>query len=106
MQEGISHFTLLVPAHLGVKGNETPNKGTKQACNSLNSPIPDSDIKLVVNSSIRQKWQREWDGQTESKLKEIKPCIVIWSTFTLRKIYAILTRLRIGHSRLTHRHLL
>ena len=40
------------------------------------------------------------------KIKEIKPCIVTWPTFTPRNIDVILTRLRIGHSRLTHRHLL
>ena len=40
------------------------------------------------------------------KIKEIKPCIVTWPTFTPRNIDVILTRLRIGHSRLTQRHLL
>ena len=52
------------------------------------------------------KWQREWDAQTENKLKEIKPYITTWSTFNPRKIDVILTRLRIGYTILTHRHLL
>ena len=44
--------------------------------------------------------------RTENKLKEIKPCIAIWPTFTPRKFDIILTQLRIGHSRLTHKYLL
>ena len=43
---------------------------------------------------------------TENKLNNIKPCIAIWPTFSLRKIDVILTRMRIGHSRLIHRCLL
>ena len=94
-----------VSAHVGIKGNETADKAAKRACNPLNSPIPYSDIKLAVHSFIRQKWQREWNAETENKLKEIKPCIVTWPTFTPRKLDLILAHLRIGHSRLTHRHL-
>ena len=70
----------------------------------LQSLIP--TFKLTITSFIRKKWQREWDGYTKNKLKEIKPNIVIWPTCTARKIDVILTRLRIGHLRLTHRHLL
>ena len=72
----------------------------------MNSPIPYSDLKSTASSFIRNKWQREWEGCIENKLNEIKPCIAIWPTFTPRKFDVILTRLRIGHSRLTHKHLL
>ena len=37
---------------------------------------------------------------------DIKPYISVWSFYVPRKADAIITRLRIGHSRLTHRHLL
>ena len=91
-----------VPAHVGIKGNEA----AKHACNPLNSPVPYSDLKLAITSFIRKKWQREWDMYSENKLKEIKPYIEIWPTISPRKFDVIFTRLRIGHSRLTHRHLL
>ena len=68
--------------------------------------VPYYDIKLAVNLLIRQKWQREWDWQSGNKLKDIKPYITIWSTINPRKTDIILTRLRTGHSRLTHRYLL
>ena len=51
-------------------------------------------------NSPGKKWQREWEGCTENKLNEIKPCIAM-PTFTTRKFDVIFTRLRIGHSRLT-----
>ena len=62
---------------MGIKGSEAADKSAKQACITLDSPVPYSDLKLAVNSFIKEKWQREWDGQTENKLKEIKPYIAI-----------------------------
>ena len=95
-----------VPAHIGIKGNEAADKAAKQACITLNSSVSYSYLKLAVNSFIKGKWQGQWDREIESKLKGIKPCIAIWPTLTPRKCDVILTRLRIGHSGLTHRHLL
>ena len=73
----------------------------------INTPIPYSDSKLGITSFIRKKWQREWDGYTKNKLKEIKPNIAIWPTCAPPcKIDIIITCLKIRHSSLTHRHLL
>ena len=56
-----------------------------------------------------QKWQEAWiSDQSINKLKEIKETVFPWST-SLQKFRhqeTILTRLRIGHSRLTHGHLM
>ena len=95
-----------VPAHVGIKGNEAADKAAKQAFNTLNSQIPYSDIKLAVKSFIKRKWKREWDGHRDNKLNQLKPYITIWNTLIPRKVDVIITHLRIGHSRLTHRHLL
>ena len=105
-KKGFNILFCWVPAHVGIKGNEAADKAAKQACNTLNSPIPYPDIKLAVKAFIKRKWQREWDGHCDNKLKQLKPCITIWPTLIPRKIDVIVTRLRIGHSRLTHRHLL
>ncbi|GBO03209.1 hypothetical protein AVEN_33646-1 [Araneus ventricosus] len=51
------------------------------------------------------KWQIHWD-QEINKLHSIKPIIEDWSEDVNRKRSTILTRLRIGHTRFTHRHLL
>ena len=50
--------------------------------------------------------QREWSYQLNNKLQGIKPHISIWPSVTPRNIHVILSRLRIGHSKITHRHLL
>ena len=55
---------------------------------------------------LKNKWQREWNYQVNSKLQDIKPHISIWPSITLPKTDVILIRLRIVHSRVTHRHLL
>ena len=59
-----------VLAHVGIKGNKAADKAANQACNTLNSPVPYSDIKLAVKSFIRQKWQTEWNGRIENKFKK------------------------------------
>ena len=85
---------------------KSADKAVKHACNHLNSRVPYSDTKSAISSFMKNKWQRQWEGYTENKLNNIKPGIAIWHTFSPKKIYVIFTRLRIGHSRLIHRHLL
>ena len=63
---------------------------------ALDSPVPYSDLKLAVNSFIMKKWQREWDGQIENKLKKITSYIADWPTFTARNIDVILMCLRVA----------
>ena len=61
---------------------------------------------LIWNMQLKISWQREWSYQLNNKLQGIKPHISVWPSVTRQKIDVILTRLRIGHSRITHRHLL
>ncbi|KAI5747082.1 hypothetical protein M8J77_010861 [Diaphorina citri] len=53
------------------------------------------------------QWQRSWDNILINKLKKIKPIIVEWpsSQRSNRMEEVVLTRLRIGHTRLTHKHI-
>ena len=66
-----------------------------------------SSLSRFKTSTLQKnKWQREWDSLPNNKLKEIKPSISLWPSSTPRNNDVIITHLRIGHSRLTHWHLL
>ena len=99
MNFAIRDFTLYFYGFLHIliqKARKLLIKQLNKHATPLNSKVPYSDIKLAVKSFIRQKWQREWDGQTENKFKEIKPCVATWSTFIPRKIDIILICLRMA----------
>ena len=101
-----------VPSHINIEGNERADQLAKQAAQSQGEVMyihyPHKDYYSVIKNSIRQKWQQSWDNVSNNKLKSIKPDIKSWpsSKSKLRKIEVVLTRLRIGHSRLTHGHLM
>ncbi|KAI5708290.1 hypothetical protein M8J77_019886 [Diaphorina citri] len=54
------------------------------------------------------EWQNQWNHiPNTNKLKAIKPTIEYWATSNQNKRFqeVILTRMRIGHTRITHNHL-
>ncbi|GBM91740.1 hypothetical protein AVEN_270816-1 [Araneus ventricosus] len=55
---------------------------------------------------IHSLWQELWDLEIRNKLHLIKPRINMWSIIPTRVTDVKLTRLRIGHTRFTHKHLL
>ena len=58
---------------------------------------------------MRQSWQNEWDSvPMTNKLRSIKTCISPWpsSVQKCRRDEVILTRLRIGHTNLSHGYLM
>ena len=55
------------------------------------------------------KWQRKWDETgNENKLKQIKKEVREWNSSNNeeRRIEVTMTRLRIGHTHITHSHLM
>lgn len=101
-----------VPAHAGVEGNERADKAAKEAINSqnhVNVSVPYSDFKETIRNHVDKKWQNLWSNLTNNlKLKEIHPSTKKWKSSNLleRRTSIILTRLRIGHTHLTHNYLL
>ena len=99
-----------IPSHIGIHGNTVVDREAKNALDDhvSNCSIPYTDIKPFIVKYILKRWQDRWDQQIHNKLHEMHslvgktPC----SYGQNRKEQVVLTRCRIGHSRLTHSYLL
>ena len=95
-----------VPAHVGIPGNELADKEAKEAIlrNDINFyHVPVSDMKGVIRSYVKKKWQTRWSSHllaNNKKYKKIRQSVDHWpSSFHLnRKIEVVLSCLRIGHT--------
>ena len=100
-----------VPAHCDINGNECADQLAKSGASSTRNPeietVPYPDFKLCVRNSLRQLWTQNWFN-CDTKLRRIKESSAEWlSSRTLaRRDSRIITRLRIGHTQLTHGHLM
>lgn len=99
-----------VPSHIGITGNEEADKTARRAINDQDAIVVTTtlhtDLKCQIKHLIKNAWQLRWQ-QSKTKLREVKPTIKPWtSNPKRRKVSVILTRLRIGHTRYTHEHLL
>ena len=101
-----------VPAHVGIDGNERADAAAKEAArigHSHGVNIPHDDYRGIIRSFTRNRWQEHWNSLTsDQKLRAIRQSIQPWqsSCQSNRRNGIILTRLRIGHTHLTHRHLM
>ncbi|KAI5743594.1 hypothetical protein M8J77_019999 [Diaphorina citri] len=107
---------LWCPSHCGISGNEAVDQAAKDPLSiiprdhgnvaHLNICTP-QDFKPWIAKLIKTQWQRSWDDIPNNKLKRIKPKIEEWpsSQRSTRMEEVVLTRLRIGHTRLTHKYL-
>ena len=96
-----------VPSHIGVAGNEKADVLAKAASSYVapaDAPLPHRDHFPAIRDFVQREWQLEWDVHPPTKLHSIKPLVKPWpeSRALDRRRGAILTRLRIGHTRLTH----
>jgi hypothetical protein len=93
-------------------GNERADAAAKLAAESdaaiYNTHLPCRDYYPIVAGRAISAWQTKWTATTNNKLRNIKDRINPWpsSSQKVRKMEVILTRLRIGHSLLTHGHLM
>jgi len=102
-----------VPSHRGIRGNENIDAATKSAAHLPRIQpyiLPTkSDHTLSIHHKISEFWTSHWQSQKSSnKLATLEPFPIPWtSTHQPHQRHEIcFTRLRIGHTRLTHSHLL
>lgn len=99
------------PGHIGINGNEKADKAAKEAATMTAGPeitkIRPDDLKAEARRVIWKMWQDKWN-QGNAKLKNVKANVKKSETTypTKRRESVIMTRLRIGHTRLTEEHLL
>ena len=98
-----------IPSHIGIQGNEKEDRAAKKALqiDMCKPKIPYTDLKPTIKKFISDKWQKSWDNQAQNKLHEIQEAIGEWPTGhrSIRR-EVIPARLRIGHTHITHSHLL
>lgn len=102
-----------IPSHVGIRGNELADKAANEAANvddhNSHMPIPHRDYYAHIKLAVQDHWREQWISvDTDNKLRNIKDDIAPWPSAcqTKRPNEILLTRLRIGHTRLTHGYLM
>jgi kelch-like protein 2/3 len=99
-----------VPGHVGIHGNEVADLAAKDATSDdlPISFIPFTDLKHKTHSYAQALWQEDWSKQVDNKLFDIRPSLseLLPSPGRTRKENVVFTRLKIGHTYLTHSYLL
>lgn len=110
-KNGTSVTFLWVPSHIGIPGNEQADKEAKRALeiNTIMQKVVDHrEIKTIIKARMIHQWNNEWNVSYNNKLREIKNTVAPFREARTgnRREDVILTRLRIGHTQLTHSYLL
>ena len=99
-----------VPSHIGIRGNEQADRAAKAALDQRPTDMLMlyTDFKRPIFNYVRGKWQTFWHTQVNNKLYNIQADISkrYYSSRQIRREEAVLTRVRIGHSQLTHGYIL
>ena len=99
-----------VPGHVGIRGIQKADTLAKQATKMTITILKllFTDYKTKIKQYIRRKWQTLWDMFPNNKLYGHQPSIKIETGEPLpnRRQDIVLSRIRIGHTYLTHAYLL
>ena len=91
---------------MGISGNESADSAAKAGLQKdvSNCLISYTDTYQYISQYVRDMWQREWDTAVNNKLHATKPLIGEQPSpyRSIRRDEVVLSRLRLGHSYLTH----
>lgn len=95
---------LWVPGHCGIRGNVEADHlaAIGRSGRSFTKLTPGMDLKCWVKSQIRSTWDQEWINSRDLFIRKIKDVTSGWNDVTDRHDQLILSRLRSGHTRVTH----
>lgn len=106
--ENIVKF-IWIPGHTNIFGNERADILAKQATSLPNvefNYILYEDYRTKTKNLVHKSWENHWQNLSPltNKLREIKNNISKWnSNFEIsRRDSIVITRIRIGHSKITH----
>lgn len=106
IQQHITKRTIImwIPAHVGIPGNERADNLAKrgQTSRTLHNAIPCQDLKLWFKNLIHPTWELEWKNVRDLFLRKIKRDTTVWTDRENRTEQKKLSRLRVGHTRITH----
>ena len=96
-----------IPSHCGITGNEKADKEARIAADIQREciqPISALDMKPYIKNQILSLWLEKWNSLTQNKLKKNGGKIgeKSFSNFYSRLDEIKFTRIRLGHTRLTH----
>ena len=100
-----------VPAHCNIPGNEHADKAAKQGSKvaaSSNLSVTAKDLYAHIQDKGRKWLQNWWDGVDKGrKLYNVDPKVgeKLYPSFNLRLEEIKYNRIRLGHTRFTHKHL-
>jgi ribonuclease HI len=104
-----------VPSHIGIPGNELADELAMKAASSPDTKIYPhvtyDDAIRALKTKFFTLWQKQWEKQSNqnNKLRQIKPLIKKWPDSPVkltRHEETMIARVRIGHTRITHSHLM
>ena len=106
MSNGKEIIICWTPSHFEVRRNERADSAAKSALDLTpdKSRIPYTDMKPTINKFLHTKWQQQWSNNIHNKLFQIQPTLGEWrpASRKSRREQVVISRLRIGHTRLTH----
>ncbi|KAL1447823.1 hypothetical protein WDU94_012328 [Cyamophila willieti] len=109
---GVKVLFTWIPSHQGIAGNVLVDSAANEAHGTYDLNIKEltaDDIQSAYKHIPETEWKCEWqDILLSNKLRRIKDNVKPWSSSNRhnRREEVVLSRLRIGHTSLTHGHLM